>query len=101
MNKVKKPASLICIVTLLITVMYIFTRSKHYDYTEVNSVEYNKHYNEKYPIIDTLEPYYINANRIFIRKGFNIGGHEGIGSLNGGSQMLFICNPDCVKCQKK
>lgn len=96
-----KTALITSIAILLITIIFIFTRSKHYDYDKINSIEYNKEYNEKHPIIDTIEPYYKNTNRIFIRKGFNIGGHEGIGTLNGGSQMLFICNTDCKECNKK
>ena len=92
----------ICILVFIIlsVIIFIITSKKTYRYKKTQSIEYNKEYNEKYPIIDTIEPYYKNANRIFIRKGFNIGGHTGIGTMNGGSQMLFICD-DCKKCTKK
>ena len=73
-------------------------KKKSYDYKEINSVEYNEGYNEKHPIIDTIIPYYKDAQPIFVRSGFNIGGHTGIGSINGGSLVLFICNSDCLKC---
>ena len=97
----KKPALITSIAILLLLIIFIFTNKKYYNYKKVGLVEYNRAYNEKYPIIDTIEPLYKNCNRIFIRKNLTVGGHEGIGSINGGSQVLFICNHDCKECNKK
>ena len=94
----KLPTITVSLTILIVIILFIFTKKKSYDYEQINSIEYNKGYNEIHPIIDTIIPYYKNAQPIFVRSGFNIGGHTGIGSINGGSLVLFICNNDCLKC---
>ena len=94
------PMITVSITILIVVILFIFTKKKSYNYDCINSIEYNKGYNEKHPIIDTITPYYKNAQPIFVRSGFNIGGHTGIGSINGGSLVLFICNNNCLKCNK-
>ena len=96
-----KPALATSLAILLLVIIFIFTKSKQYNYKKINSIEYNSSYNEKHPIIDTIQPYYKNVQPIFVRDNMNVGGHEGIGSINGGSIVIFICNSNCPKCKEK
>ena len=90
------------ITVLLLTVLFIFCNNINWDYKKVQSIEYNPTYNEKYPVIDTIEVLYknINANNpIKIRK-FVIDGHSVSGEINGGSRNIIVHNiPNCKKCK--
>jgi len=100
MIKPTKRETVLILGMLLILLIAILTRKKVFNYKKVLSIEYNEPYNEKYPVIDTLLPYYKNVNPIFIRE-YIIGGHKIIGSINGGSLVVDIHDiPNCDKCNK-
>ena len=88
----------ITIAILFLTILFIFTRQKQWNYQKVKLVEYNEGYNERHPVIDTIEGYYKNANRILVRSNYKIQGHDKIGVATGGSQLWFTCSDDCKKC---
>ena len=83
---------------LSLTVFCMLTKSKVWDYKKVDSIEYNKAYNEKHPVIDTILGYYKNTNPILVRGNYKINGHNKIGVCTGGSQLWFTCSDDCKKC---
>ena len=88
----------ITMVILFLTILFIFTREKQWNYQKVKLIEYNKGYNERHPVIDTIEGYYKNANRILVRSNYKIQGHDKIGVCTGGSQLWFTCSDTCKKC---
>ncbi len=99
MKKISTTTKATTLTVLLLVILFIFTKKKKWNYKKVQSVEYNKEYNEKHPVIDTVTPLYKNANRIFIRR-FEIGGHSVIGEINGGSKTVIIHDfPNCGKCK--
>ena len=99
-KKPTKRETVLMIGLALILLIAALTRKKCWDYEKVMHIDYNEPYNEKYPIIDTLLPYYKNVNPIFIRE-YIIGGHKIIGSINGGSLVVDIHDiPNCEKCNK-
>ena len=87
------------IALLSLTVFCMLTKVKTYNYKKVDSIEYNKAYNEKHPIIDTIIGYYKNTNPIFVRTNYKINGHDKIGICTGGSKLWFECSDDCIKCK--
>ena len=102
MKKITTTNKVLTITILVLTVLFIFTRPKIWNYKKTKSIEYNKGYNEKYPVIDTLPTLYKNVNRnnpIKIRR-FVIDGHSVSGEINGGSRVLTVHDiPNCVKCR--
>ena len=84
---------------LSLTVFCMLTKVKTYNYKKVDSIEYNKAYNEKHPVIDTILGYYKNANPILVRGNYKINGHNKIGICTGGSKLWFECSDDCIKCK--
>ena len=91
----------ITIAILFLTILFIFTRQKEWNYDRVKSIEYNEEFNERHPVIDTIEGYYKNANRILVRSNYKIQGHNKIGVATGGSQLWFTCSDECLKCTAK
>ena len=91
----------VIIALLILSIIFIFTKNKQWDYKETQLVEYNKEYNERHPVIDTIEGYYKNANRILVRSNYKIQGHDKIGVATGGSQLWFTCSDECLKCTAK
>jgi hypothetical protein len=88
----------ITIAILFLTILFIFTRKKQWDYDKVKLIEYNEEFNEKYPVIDTIKGLYKNTRPILVRSGFKIQGHDKIGVATGGSQLWFECSDTCRKC---
>ena len=89
---------ILTVTILLLIIIFIFCNKKQHPYKKTQSIEYNTKYNEKHPIIDTIQPYYKNANLIFVRAGYKINGHDKIGVCTGGSQLWFECSDTCKKC---
>jgi hypothetical protein len=98
----KKKYLIVAMTILTLTIVYIFSNDKDWNYERRMLVEERKRYNEKYPVIDTLEALYPNVNYnnpIFIHK-FNINGHTVIGEMNGGSRVfMFHDVTSCAKCK--
>ena len=88
----------ITMVILGLTILFIFTRQKEWNYDRVKLVEYNEEFNEKHPVIDTIRGLYKNTNPILVRSGFKIQGHDKIGVCTGGAQLYFECSDTCKKC---
>ncbi|MHC4927939.1 MAG: hypothetical protein ACYTER_11580, partial [Planctomycetota bacterium] len=79
MKQISNRERVLVIALLSLTVFCTLTKTKVWDYKKTQSVEYNPKYNEKYPVIDTITPFYKNANRILVRTGYKINGHDKIG----------------------
>lgn len=100
MRKITTTNKVLTITILVLTVLFIFTKNKIWNYKQTQSIEYNKQYNEKNPVIDTIYGLYKNTNPILVRSGFKINGHDKIGVCTGGSQLWFECDDNCKKCLK-
>lgn len=98
MKPISNRERVLVIALLSLTVFCTLTKAKIWDYEKIKSIEYNPEYNEKFPVIDTITPFYKNANRILVRTGFKIQGHDKIGVCTGGSQLWFECSDTCKKC---
>jgi amino acid permease len=88
----------ITVAILFLTILFIFTRKKQWNYDRVKLIEYNKEFNEKHPVIDTIKGLYKNTRPILVRSGFKIQGHDKIGVATGGAQLYFECSDTCRKC---
>ena len=83
---------------LFLSVLFIISGHKHWDYERIHKMDYNEGYNENHKPIDTVLTYYKNTKPIVFRK-FIIDGHSVIGELNGGSRSYIIHDlPNCEKC---
>ena len=102
MRKITTTNKVLTITILVLTVLFIFTKNKIWNYKQKQSIEYNEEYNEKYPVIDTLSTLYKNINEnnpIKIRR-FVIDGHSVSGEINGGSRVITVHDiPNCEKCR--
>jgi len=98
----KKKYLIIAMTVLTLTIVYIFSNEKDWNYERRILIEERGRYNEKFPVVDTLQALYPNVNHdnpMFIHT-FEIDGHTLIGEMNGGSRgFMFHDITSCKKCK--